>query len=154
MTTPTVGATSFNQTDSLANFERSVMTHLENTGCDGVANQTTSYDKINFVNIINQHAKVTLPMVMNYWNDQMVANLIDAYEMANLRAFKIWLLALIHLDLKAIVEAKLSPGGTRPEAWMILIGEICSESHCYFEKLKTQLTQLKLSDFRVTMSAI
>jgi hypothetical protein len=147
LTKPDVGTPPFKRNDSLANFERRIMTHLESTGCDGVAYMTPPYDPTNFSNIITHHSQVTLEMVVKYWSARLVANTVDTYKLSNLRFFKDWLLASLDPDLANVILDKLTPDGLGPEVWMLLVLEIRSKSFLYYKSLKTTLKSIKLSHF-------
>ena len=83
----------FKRGDSLVNFERVIMQHMITTGCDSIAYQTTNRNPNVFVNIITEHASVTLAMVEDYWATRIANNEVDPYEMSNLRDFRVFFLS-------------------------------------------------------------
>jgi hypothetical protein len=142
-------STLFSRTDPLAVFEQTVMSHLTNTGMDSIIWVKSPYgdnDEL-VVNIVTHHSAITCTQVIDYFEAGMKVQLFDDYDVSNMRAFKDWLLAKLDDHLRARIFAKLTKESTGPEAWMYLVGEVCTESYPYFETLKAKVKGLKVADY-------
>jgi hypothetical protein len=136
----------FGRTDPLSVFENKFLDHLEKTGMDSLPwMKVSSRDEL--VNLIVKHSSTTVEQVEVYYAQKLALGQIDIYERKNGEASKSWLLSAIEPTLRTTLYAKLDRDAHCMVVWMTLVAEIRSESYRYFEDVKAQLKDLKLSDF-------
>ena len=138
--------------NTLTSFATSAHNHMRRCGMDSIFYVPDPTDGGEMRELFTNHSSFTYPQVQ-LWVAQMKAGSgpngasFDTYDMENLEVSKDWLFDSIDADLQSSLEPRMEDDITGPELWMLIVGEVQSDSIRRYKKISRELEALKLTSF-------
>jgi Zinc knuckle len=138
-------STLFDRKSDLAHFQNDVWFHLQDTGLDTIAYLPDPADRKAMNSVVLKQARYTVESAKTMVENQQKK--YDAYDTANDKAAKQFLLKSLVDELRRTVTEKVEHDDTFPVVWMTLVKTIRSTSIEYFQDLKVRIKSRSPSQY-------